>query len=336
MTSKSLVTGGAGFMGSHVTGSLLAAGHDVVVLDDLSGGFIENVPEGAAFVEGSAVDYRMLRRLFTRHRFDYVFHLAAYAAEGLSHHIRRFNYENNIVASAGLISLAIEHRVRRFVFTSSIAVYGAAALPMSEDMEMAPLDPYGIAKMAVELDLAAAHRYFGLESTIFRPHNVYGENQNIGDRYRNVVGIFMNQIMRSKPLTVFGDGTQTRAFSYIRDVAPIIARSIELPETSGEVYNVGSDQPLSVLKLAHVVSQAMGVEPRVEFLPERDEVAHAYSSHEKLLGVFDTEVTTSLEQGIGAMAKWALDVGPRESESFGSIEVARNLPASWEFGSGGE
>ena len=139
MTSTSLVTGGAGFMGSHVSGSLLKAGHDVVVLDDLSGGFIENVPDEAEFVEGSAVDYRMLRGLFAKHRFNYVFHLAAYAAEGLSHHIRRFNYENNIVASAGLISLAIEQRVSRFVFTSSIAVYGEAPLPMSEDMEMAQI-----------------------------------------------------------------------------------------------------------------------------------------------------------------------------------------------------
>ena len=335
MTSTSLVTGGAGFMGSHVSGSLLKAGHDVVVLDDLSGGFIENVPDEAEFVEGSAVDYRMLRGLFAKHRFNYVFHLAAYAAEGLSHHIRRFNYENNIVASAGLISLAIEHRVSRFVFTSSIAVYGEAPLPMSEDMEMAPVDPYGIAKMAVELDLAAAYRYFGLEFTIFRPHNVYGENQNIGDKYRNVVGIFMNQIMRSRPLTVFGDGTQTRAFSYIRDVAPIIAKSIELPETSGEVYNVGSDQPHSVLKMAHVVSHAMGVEPRVEFLPERDEVTHAYSSHEKLRSIFKDEVSTSLEEGIGAMAQWALEVGPRKGEPFDSIEVVRGLPASWEAGLGG-
>jgi UDP-glucose 4-epimerase len=326
-----LVTGGAGFMGSHVASSLLASGHNVVVLDDLSGGFLDNVPEGAQFVNGSAVDFELLEELFEKHRFEYVFHLAAYAAEGLSHHIRRFNYENNVVASAGLISLSVRHEVRRFVFTSSIAVYGEAELPMREDMQMRPIDPYGIAKMAVELDLASAQRYFGLDYTIFRPHNVYGENQNTADRYRNVVGIFMNQIMNSEPMTVFGDGTQTRAFSYIGDVAPIIARSVDVAESSNEVFNVGADQPHSVLKLANVVAHAFGVEPKIEFLPERHEVQHAYSSHEKLRSVFGVTESTSLEMGIGAMTEWAMEVGPRASSPFSSIEVRRALPPSWDL-----
>ena len=325
----SLVTGGAGFMGSHLARELIDLGHEVVVLDDLSGGFADNVPEQATFIEGSVVDFQALESLFTRHRFDYVFHLAAYAAEGLSHHIRRFNYENNVVASAGLISLAIRHQIRRFVFTSSIAVYGEAPLPMEESHPMRPIDPYGIAKMAVELDLEAARRYFGLDYTIFRPHNVYGENQNTGDRYRNVVGIFMNQIMNSRPMTIFGGGTQTRAFSYIGDVAPIIANSISVSEASGETFNVGADQPHTVLKLAHVVAHAFGVEPEIEFLPEREEVQHAYSSHEKLRSVFEVGDPTPLEMGIGAMAAWAQRVGPRKSASFSSIEVRRGLPASW-------
>lgn len=317
-------------MGSHVARSLLGSGHDVVVLDDLSGGFVDNVPPGAEFVEGSAVDFELLGELFEKHRFEYVFHLAAYAAEGLSHHIRRFNYENNVVASAGLISLAIRYEVERFVFTSSIAVYGEAELPMREDMPMRPIDPYGIAKMAVEMDLDSAQRYFGLDYTIFRPHNVYGENQNIADRYRNVVGIFMNQIMNSDPMTIFGDGTQTRAFSYIGDVAPVIAESIDLPESSNEVFNVGADQPHSVLKLANVVAQAFGVEPDIEFLPERHEVLHAYSSHDKLRSVFGVTESTSLEMGIGSMAEWARTVGPRASAPFSSIEVRKSLPPSWD------
>lgn len=328
--SSCLVTGGAGFMGSHVARSLLASGHNVVVLDDLSGGYLDNVPEGAQFVNGTAVDFELLEELFEEHRFEYVFHLAAYAAEGLSHHIRRFNYENNVVASAGLISLAVRHEVKRFVFTSSIAVYGEAELPMREDMPMRPIDPYGIAKMAVELDLASAQSYFGLDYTIFRPHNVYGENQNTADRYRNVVGIFMNQIMNSYPMTIFGDGTQTRAFSYIGDVAPFIAQSVEIPESSNEVFNIGADQPHSVLKLANVVAHAFGVKPEIEFLPERHEVEHAYSSHEKLRSVFGVTEATSLEIGIGTMAKWVKKVGPRASSTFSSMEVRRSLPPSWE------
>ena len=221
--SISLVTGGAGFMGSHVVEHLLKAGHEVVVLDDLSGGFLDNVPQAADFVEGSVLDQQLLHRLFERYRFTYVYHLAAYAAEGLSHFIKRFNYQNNLIGSMNLINEAVNHDVKCFVFTSSIAVYGAGQTPLTEEMIPVPEDSYGIAKLAVEQDLKVSHEMFGLDYVVFRPHNVYGQKQNIGDRYRNVVGIFMNQLLRDEPMTIFGDGTQQRAFTHIDDVAPIIA-----------------------------------------------------------------------------------------------------------------
>ena len=207
---KALVTGGAGFIGSHVIQALLDRQADVLALDDLSGGFEENIPDGARFVRGSIVDSALVERLFAEEKFDYVFHLAAYAAEGLSHFIREFNYTNNVVGSMSVINACVRHPVKCLVFTSSIAVYGANQVPMLEETVPAPEDPYGIAKYAVEMDLVAARRMFGLNSIVFRPHNVYGERQNIGDRYRNVIGIFMNQIMRGEPLTVFGDGEQQR------------------------------------------------------------------------------------------------------------------------------
>src|SRR6185437_11966042 len=255
----SRVTGGAGFIGSHVAKHCLDAGHEVVGLDDLSGGVREHVPEGAVFVEGSINDAVLVARLFDEYEFDYVYHLAAYAAEGLSHFIRRFNYTNNVVGSVTLINEAVKHDVKCFVFTSSIAVYGAGQVPMTEDMAPLPEDPYGIAKYAVEMDLRAAHAMFGLNSVVFRPHNVYGEHQNLGDRYRNVIGIFMNQIMNDQPLTIFGDGNQTRAFSYIDDVAPQIARSVSTPAAFNQVINVGADTPYSVNQLASVVGHAFGV-----------------------------------------------------------------------------
>src|SRR5271154_3109484 len=151
--SVSLVTGGAGFMGSHVAGHLVKAGHDVIVLDDLSGGFLDNVPIAADFIEGSVQDHELLRRLFDKYNFTYVYHLAAYAAEGLSHFIKRFNYQNNLIASVNLINEAVNHDVKRFVFTSSIAVYGAGQSPMTEEMTPVPEDSYGIAKLAVEQEL---------------------------------------------------------------------------------------------------------------------------------------------------------------------------------------
>jgi UDP-glucose 4-epimerase len=190
MGSKALVTGGAGFIGSHLIEDLSAQGHEVVCLDDLSGGYRDNVVLPAEFVHGSVCDVDLVNELFARQRFDYVFHLAAYAAEGLSHFIRRFNYNTNLIGSVNLINASVLHEVKCFVFTSSIAVYGANQVPMTEDLMPSPEDPYGISKLAVELDLRAAHHMFGLNSIIFRPHNVYGERQNIADRYRNVVGIF--------------------------------------------------------------------------------------------------------------------------------------------------
>ena len=237
MKKTSLITGGAGFMGAHVVNELLRQGNtEVVALDDLSGGFRGNLDPAVTFVEGSILDAQLINQLCEQYQFDYIYHLAAYAAEGLSHFIKRFNYQNNLIGSVNLINAAVNHKVKRFVFTSSIAVYGENQLPMHEGLIPVPEDSYGIAKYAVEQELAVSKRLFGLDYTIFRPHNVYGELQNISDKYRNVIGIFMNNIMQDKPLRIFGDGEQTRAFTHIADVAPHIASAVDIPEASGEIF----------------------------------------------------------------------------------------------------
>jgi UDP-glucose 4-epimerase len=329
MVIRSLVTGGAGFIGSHVAQELLAAGQQVVILDDLSGGSPDNVPAGAILEVGSILDREKIRTLFELYRFDYVFHLAAYAAEGLSHFIKHFNYQNNLIGSVNLINAAVNFETKCFVFTSSIAVYGAAQLPMTEETVPQPEDSYGIAKYAIEMELQATQHLFGLDYVVFRPHNVYGERQNIGDKYRNVIGIFMNQIMQGRPMTIFGDGTQTRAFSYVGDVAPIIAHAIEVPAARNQVFNVGADSPYSVNDLAKAVAEAMGVKPEIVHLEARKEVAHAYSSHEKCHRILGEPPMTPLAEGLQRMARWAQAVGPRRSHSFGLIEIAKNLPPSW-------
>lgn len=325
----SLVTGGAGFIGAHVARHCLARGHQVVVLDDLSGGFVENVPAGAVFVQGSVTDAPLVQRLFAAHRFDYVYHLAAYAAEGLSHYIRRFNYTNNLIGSVNLINEAVNHDVRCFVFTSSIAVYGAGQLPMTEDQTPMPEDPYGVCKYAVELDLRCAHEVFGLDYVVFRPHNVYGEGQNIGDGYRNVVGIFMNQVMQGRPMTVFGDGTQTRAFSHIDEVAPHIAGCVDVPGARNQTFNIGGDRPFSVRHVGEQVARAFGVAAAFEFQPARQEVRHAYAAHAKAWEVFGDTGHVALEDGLARMAEWARRQGPRAIEPFARIEVPRNMPGAW-------
>jgi UDP-glucose 4-epimerase len=324
-----LVTGAAGFIGSHVAEQLLRRGHEVVGLDDLSGGFTDNVPKDAVFVQGTVLDTALLSRLFAEHRVTHVFHLAAYAAEGLSHFIRRFNYTNNVVGSMNVLNEAVKAEVRCFVFTSSIAVYGAGQTPMRESITPDPEDPYGIAKYAVEMDLRAARHMFGIDSIVFRPHNVYGERQHIGDRYRNVIGIFMNQLMRGEPMSIFGDGTQTRAFSYIGDVAPLIADAIDVPAALNQTFNVGADESTTVNELAALVAKAMDKKPRITHLEARKEVLHAVADHTKVSDVFGYRAKWTLERGLKQMADWALSVGPREPSRRADVEVSRNLPQSW-------
>ncbi len=327
---KALVTGGAGFIGSHVADDLIRLGYDVTVIDDLSGGFTENVPQQAAFIPGSINDETFINALFEEKRFDYVFHLAAYAAEGLSHFIKRFNYNNNLIGSINLINAAINYDVKCFVFTSSIAVYGSSpVLPMTEDTIPHPEDSYGIAKFAVEQELISCKEMFDLDYIIFRPHNVYGERQNIGDKYRNVVGIFMNQILQGLPMTIFGDGEQTRAFSYIGDISPLMAESIQNPQARNQIFNIGADQPYSVNTLAAAVAQAMQVSPQINYLPARNEVKDAYSSHQKLSDVFSSRPRHSLNEGLASMADWVKQHGARSSTTFEKIEVMKNFPKAW-------
>jgi UDP-glucose 4-epimerase len=328
--SSALVTGGAGFIGSHVAEMLAQRGYRVTILDDLSGGVETNLPSGCDFVEGSVCHRRKVESLFEERKFDYVFHLAAYAAEGLSPFIRSFNYENNLVGSIHLINCAVRYKVRRFVFTSSIAVYGKGQTPLLESTTPQPEDPYGISKYAVEMDLKCAHELFGLQYTIFRPHNVYGERQNIEDPFRNVIGIFMKRIMKEEALPVFGDGSQMRAFSYIKDVAVPIVDCIELESTAQEVFNVGADEPYTVNTLAQAVMKAMDHRVDIVHLAPRLEVMNAFSDHSKARKFFpNLEAPVDLETGLARMAAWAKSTKHSPSKMSMQLEIAEKLPESW-------
>lgn len=346
--TTSLVTGGAGFIGSHVVDHLIKMGHKVVVLDDLSGGCLENLTigtlldgdlmpigvnpasEGVIMVAGSILDAHCIDNIFSVYKPDYVFHLAAYAAEGLSHFARRFIYTNNVIGSVNLINAVVNYGVKRFVFTSSAAVYGRQQSPLREGMFLMPIDPYGIAKMTVEQDLQAAYDMFGLHYTIFRLHNVYGPRQNLNDGYRNVVGIFMRQCLRGEPMTIFGDGSQIRAFSYIDDVAPYIAQSIEKNAANNEIINIGGDMKCTINTLSRFVSSALGIErENVVYLPERYESACVVVGHEKADRIFGATQKMAIASGVKRMADWAKTQTLRDPEPFADIEINKFLPESW-------
>jgi UDP-glucose 4-epimerase len=200
---------------------------------------------------------------------------------------------------------------------------------MTESMVPQPEDPYGISKYAIELDLLAAHQMFGLNYVIFRPHNVYGERQNIADKYRNVIGIFMNQVLQGKPMTVFGDGLQTRAFSHIDDVAPVIARAPTMPGALNQVFNIGADTPHTIIELTHEIAEAFGVAANLQYLPPRQEVQHAFSDHKKLMKLISPASFIPLKAGLKRMAQWVTTNGPAPPTQFANVEIEKNLPPSW-------
>jgi len=329
MKITSLVTGGAGFIGSHVVDYLLEMNHRVVVLDDLSGGFIENVNSKALFIKGDICDEVLVKQVFSEYKFTYVYHLAAYAAEGLSHFIRRFNYQNNLIGSINLINASVNNNVKCFVFSSSIAVYGNNKLPLNEEQYPLPEDPYGIAKYAVEMDLKNAKEMFGMDYVIFRPHNVYGSRQNIADKYRNVVGIFMNQVLSGDKLTIFGNGLQSRAFTHVNDVAPYIANCVNVESAYNNIFNIGSDVATNVKELAQIVLRIMNSSKNISYLEQRKEVVHAYSNHSKFKKVFNPETNISLEDGLLEMMEWVVINGAKKAVEFNNIEILKNMPKSW-------
>ena len=282
-----IITGAAGFMGSHVAEILQAEGHAVLGIDDLSGGFVENIPQGVTFEKKSVTDE--LDDLFQKFKPEAVFHLAAYAAEGLSHHIPVFNYTNNVVGTANVWSAAYRAGSRHFVFTSSIAAYGHphADQPFDETTPCVPCDPYGTAKLACEHHIRAGYDYHGGPAyTIFRPHNVFGRRQNVSDPYRNVVGIYMARARENRPMPVFGDGSQTRSFSHIRSVAHAMAMAPFVGGARNQTFNIGGDEPMSVRDLAENIAREFGIKPNLEFQSARKEVTQAHCRHEMARRVF--------------------------------------------------
>ena len=328
-----IVTGGAGFIGRHVTSVLVEDGHTVLVLDDLSGGLEENIPAGARFERRSINDD--LDPLFQQFKPDFVYHLAAYAAEGLSHHIPVFNYSNNLIGTANVLAAAYRAGTRHFVFTSSIAAYGHAhdGKIFRESDPCVPCDPYGVAKRACENHITVFHDYFQRPTyTIFRPHNVFGPYQNPSDPYRNVVGIFINKALAGEPLPVFGDGSQTRSFSYISGVAKAIARAPFVQGARNQLFNVGGDEPMSVRDLATHICRLVGVEERINFLPPRKEVMHAHADHSKVQNVFSQELAgaPNIVEGLEAMVGFVKSRPlPKVTECPSKIEVSDLLPPSW-------
>lgn len=327
-----LITGAAGFIGNHFSRYLLDKGYHVVGLDDLSGGYKDLTDPRVSFYKaqlGNKDDLSILNGIFDLKKPDYVFHFAAYAAVGLSPFIRRFNYTNNIVGSADLINACINHGTKKIIFASSMDVYGSQSSPFTEDMKPSPEDPYGISKYAVEQDLAAARRFFNLDYSIVRPHNVFGIYQNIWDKYRNVLGIWIRQTLAGQPITIYGDGSQIRSFSDVKYYMKPFEKLMQIG--SGEIYNIGADSKLTIKNAADrfcCVAQKLGYNPAIVNLEPRDEVQVAYCDHKKAKEHLDFKDETDFEDLVEKMFVWAKNQ-PKRQIKIMNYEIEKNLYSYW-------
>jgi len=327
---KIFVTGCAGLLGANYTRHLLENGHQVIGIDDLSGGYKAFVPTGEnfTFVKFNLEKRKKVVELFEEHKPDVLLHFAAYAAEGLSPFIRNFNYRNNLICSANLINECITHNTK-FIFTSSMAVYGEQEPPFTEDKRPQPIDPYGIAKYAVECDLKLAHEQFGLRYNIVRPHNVLGIYQNIWDRYRNVIGIFIRKAINGQPILIYGDGEQTRAFSDIRYYMDPFDKL--LTDYDNEIFNIGADEHFSLNEVAKTVQRTAkkyGYEVPIEHGESRHEVKHAYCDHTKAKTMLDFRDETRIEDLIESMFVWAMKQPNRKVKNM-EYEVTKDIYDYW-------
>lgn len=328
MKKTVLITGIAGLIGSRLADWIInnQPEYDVVGIDDLSGGYKENVNDKVKFYQ---LDIKEdLDSIFTINKPTYVFHLAAYAAEGLSPFIRKFNYQNNLVATANIINNCIKHDVKRLVFTSTMAVYGHGTPPFDESHVPAPVDPYGIAKYACEMDIKVAGEQHGLDWCIIRPHNVYGVNQNIWDRYRNVLGIWMYQYMNNEPMTIFGDGQQTRAFSFIDDCLEPLWKSAIQENCSKEIINLGGTTYYTINEANRILREVIDGGD-VVYKESRHEVKDAHPTWIKsmqFLGYYDK---TNLHDGLKQMWEWTQKQPNRPRFHWGDYELEKGIYSFW-------
>jgi len=325
---KVLITGVAGLLGSRLADYLISEGVEVIGIDNLSGGHIDNVHPNVNFYNLDLQD-KSLRDIFKEHNPTYVYHFAAYAAEGLSPFIRTYNYNNNLVSTANVVNECIRHNVTRLIFTSTMAVYGHGSGGIFDEKQVPnPIDPYGVAKYGCEMDIQIAGEQHGLDWCIIRPHNVYGIKQNIWDKYRNVLGIWMYQKLNNQPITIYGDGTQTRAFSFIDDSIKPLWKAATIPGASKEIINLGGIEEITIKNASDVLLDIIG-SADVVHLEKRHEVHFAVPTYQKSVDILGFEYKTSLKDGLRSMWEWANQQPMRDRFIWPEYELDNGIYNFW-------
>jgi UDP-glucose 4-epimerase len=332
--NKILITGVAGLIGSRFADWLIEnkPGFEIIGIDDLSGGYKENINPKVIFYQFNLVkDSYKLLKIFEDHKPDYVYHFAAYAAEGLSPFIRQYNYDNNLRATAGIINECIKHSIKRLIFTSTLAVYGHGSGGIFDEVQVPkPIDPYGVAKYACEMDIQIAGEQHGLDWCIIRPHNVYGIRQNIWDKYRNVLGIWMYQHLNGESMTIFGDGEQTRAFSFIDDSLEPLWNAAVRPEASKEIINLGGIKEISIKDASKILQEVVGG-GEIIHLEGRHEVKHSIPTFQRSIDILDFKHQTDLNEGLTKMWEWAKQQPMRDRFIWSKYELDKGIYSFWKI-----
>ena len=305
--ARYLVTGGAGFIGSHVVEALLAQHHQVRVLDDLSTGTRENLAQARdriEFLKGDIRDARLVAQACQG--IEYVIHEAAWRSVPKSMHDPVGYTEVNVVGTVNLLEASVKAKVRRVVCVSSSSVYGETTeMPLREDQPARPISPYAASKLADELFCGLFHRAFGIETVSVRYFNVFGPRQSLENEYAVVIPKFIVCLLRKEPPPVYGDGTQSRDFTYVDNVVEGSIAASQVPGVSGEVFNIALGERQTLLKLLDELSKIIGVSVKPKFLPPRaGDVKHTYADSSKAERLLKWKGRISFVEGLKRTVDW--------------------------------
>ena len=327
---KILITGIAGFLGSHLGEHFIKKGHEVIGVDNLMGGDRENIPEQCEFHEGDTRNLELMKKITIG--VDLVYHCACSPHEGLSMfsptHITNHTYANTVP----LITASVNNKVKRFVYCSSMSRYGTNKTPFKEYMTPNPQDPYAISKVAAEETLKTLSPISNMEWVIVVPHNIIGTRQKYDDPYRNVASIMINRVLQGKQPIIYGDGSQTRCFSYISDNIKCLAECATSNKVVGEVINIGGDEEtVTIEELARTICELLEVDFNPEYYPDRPgEVKHAHTSSDKARRLLDYKTGTTLREELQRMINYIKERGAKEFVYHKELEIINDkTPKTW-------
>ena len=325
-----LVTGVAGFLGSHLAEKLGDLGHNIIGIDNMLGGYKDNIPKNITFYEIDCCDFEKVKE--TMRDINVVYHCAATPHEGLSVFSPFVITKNNYLASVSIFSAAINAKVKRIIFCSSMARYGEQPTPFLESMKSMPVDPYAISKVAAENVLINLCELNNIEWTIAVPHNIFGPRQRYDDPFRNVISIMINRMLQGKGPIIYGDGEQKRCFSYIDDCLSCLLPMLDQENLNKKIINIGPDEQfVTINKVAEICSNITRTNMQPIYKPSRPlEVKHATCSAEKARKLLNYKTTTTLEEGIQKTYEYIKSRGARAFNYKIDLEIKNELtPKTW-------